>query len=504
MDRTGTSAKEPTDETDSATPGAHAATPHREPHPMTGNTKGSRDALADSVVVFVNSQGISARGTLVSLKRTLIIFEVYNPYSIVQMSEVLKEVRITRRQRTIYTGRAMVSNLVSTGLMLIVSAALVDPWSELEGLNTQMGVREEAERFLDDWRDASDLEPSFQLSISRFKGFLVEFNRWLEGTELTLGQSPTKQRAPLARELADQVYECSSARMAELIDSFEREYQRIDPERHDVHKYHAQRELHPLVLVSPWAHRCFSKPFGYAGDYEMLNMLLRDPYEGPSTYAWMINRYLLTTAPSIAYANRIAMLVEHLRFESHRVRRAASRPLKALSVGCGPVNEVQRFLREDSLSAGCEFHLMDFNQPTIDFAREQVELASRERGNRISATFVHRSIHELLQDARGHGAAGTPEYDLIYCAGLFDYLSDRICGGLIEQFYSQLIPGGLVIVTNVENSRPIVASLEMLMEWYLIYRDRDAMLALKPGLGEQSVACDVTGINQFLLVRKPK
>lgn len=467
-----------------------------------GNTKGAREPQADSVIVFTNSQGITARGTLVSLNRTLVIFEVYNPYSIVQLSEVLQEVQVSRRQRTIYTGRAMVSNLVSTGLMLIVSAALVDPWNELESVSTREGVGEETKRFLNDWQENSNIDPSFQLAVSQLKCFLNELNRWLEGTELGFQSLPAHGRRPLERELVDEVHDHVQPSLQALLEKFEDEAARIDHDRHLIHKTYAQRELHPLIMVSPWANRCFNKPFGYAGDYEMLNMTLRDAYEGPNSYAWLINRYLLNTTPPIAYANRIAMLVEHIRGETHRVRHDCSRPLRALSIGCGPVNEVQRFVREDPISAGCEFTLMDFNQQTLDFARDQMEQVIRASGHRITTHFIHRSIHDLLQDARGGGSDRDAQFDLIYCAGLFDYLSDRICGGLIERFYNQLVPGGLVIVTNVENSRPIVACLEMLMEWYLIYRDGKRMAALRTGLGEQSVRADVTGINQFLLVRK--
>jgi extracellular factor (EF) 3-hydroxypalmitic acid methyl ester biosynthesis protein len=467
-----------------------------------GNTKGASDQLADSVVVFKNSQGNAARGTLVSLSRNLVIFEIYNPYSVVQLSEVLQDLRLSRHGQPIYHGRAMVSNLVSTGLMLIVSAALVDPWSDLIGISTREAVGVETRRFLRDWDVGYDLEPSFQLAVNRLKNFLGELNRWVEGTELGFEPRAGAKRKPLARELIEEVHDRSKDHLRELMGAFEVEYQRLDRERVPVHRNFSQRELHPLTMVSPWAYRCFSKPFGYAGDFEMLNMTLRDPYEGPSSYAALLNAFLLTTAPPIAYGNRIAMLAEHIRNESQRVRREHGRPLKALTVGCGPVNEVQRFMREDPLASGCEFHLMDFNQPTIDFARERVEAVSRERGTRIYASYVNKSIHELMQEARGRRESFDTTYDLIYCAGLFDYLSDRVCGSLIELFFRHINPGGLVIVTNVENSRPIVASLELLMEWYLIYRNQQDMLRLKPALGEQSVRTDATGINMFLLVRK--
>ena len=93
-------------------------------------------------------------------------------------------------------------------------------------------------------------------------------------------------------------------------------------------------------------------------------------------------------------------------------------------------------------------------------------------------------------------------HDLIYCAGLFDYLSDRVCQRLLELFYSWVNPGGLVIGTNVKHSKPILYFMEFLFEWHLIYRDESDMLKLVPDLGIQEIIEDDTGINVFLKIRK--
>ena len=92
------------------------------------NNKPSRQAPFQSLVTFKNSQGDTARGTLLTIERGTVVFEVYNPYSIVQLSEVLKDLTIRRGENAVYQGRAVVSNLVNTGLILIVSANFIDPW----------------------------------------------------------------------------------------------------------------------------------------------------------------------------------------------------------------------------------------------------------------------------------------------------------------------------------------------------------------------------------------
>ena len=108
-------------------------------------------ASPDSLVLFKNSRGLAGRGTLLHLTRHHVAIEVYNPYSIVQLSEVLEDLRILRRGYAIYHGKAVVTTLVPTGAVTIVSATLVDPWSDLSDVFDSEGVRSEAIRFVETW-----------------------------------------------------------------------------------------------------------------------------------------------------------------------------------------------------------------------------------------------------------------------------------------------------------------------------------------------------------------
>src|SRR6187431_1718445 len=100
----------------------------------------------ESLVTFVNAGGFQGRGTLLHLTRQAAAFEVYNPHSIVQLSEVLTSLTISRGERIIYRGRAVVTTLVPAGSLLIVSATLVDPWTDMTGLSSADALRAETSR----------------------------------------------------------------------------------------------------------------------------------------------------------------------------------------------------------------------------------------------------------------------------------------------------------------------------------------------------------------------
>src|SRR5665811_661214 len=88
------------------------------------------------------------------------------------------------------------------------------------------------------------------------------------------------------------------------------------------HRAYGRRQIHPLVLCAPFVYRTFQKPLGYAGDYEMVRMILRDPYEGSSLFAKMVNFYFWGQAPAEAHRNRIKYLTEKIKEETHRVINA--------------------------------------------------------------------------------------------------------------------------------------------------------------------------------------
>jgi extracellular factor (EF) 3-hydroxypalmitic acid methyl ester biosynthesis protein len=290
-----------------------------------------------------------------------------------------------------------------------------------------------------------------------------------------------------------------------LMRRFENIAQEIPPEIQPIHRSYIKRQLHPLVLCAPFVYRTFAKPLGYAGDYEMVSMMLRDPYEGSTAFAKLINKLYLEIPPVIAHRNRIVYLVEQLTRETERVA-AAGRRIKIFNLGCGPAQEVQNFLATQSVSDQADFTLLDFNDETLDNTSRVMDEQRSRYGRQTNIQFIKRSVNQVLKEASKGSVADRQQYDLVYCAGLFDYLSDRICRRLLEIFYDMVAPGGLLIATNVHPSNPWRNWMEYLAEWHLVYRDEAQFLALAPATAPPhlvNVKAEATGVNIFLEVRKP-
>ncbi|MBN8709911.1 MAG: class I SAM-dependent methyltransferase [Verrucomicrobia bacterium] len=456
----------------------------------------------DSLVAFVNTSGIRGRGTLIHISRSVAVFEVYNPFSLIQMSEVLQEISVMRGERVIYKGRGVVTSIVSTGLMVIVSVTLIDSWSALNHLEPGPALSEEFGKFISDWETGLNISDGYQLAVNKFSNFLAETSRWIEEAETAIvgDINAHPEKASRFRESIERVV---TKKLSDLLYLFQDEAAKVPEEDSMIYKAFARREIHPYLLCAPFVWRTFYKPLGYAGDYEMVNMLLQESQTtGATTYARIFHELTSSVAACIAHRNRVTIMERTLGEEAERVNDE-QRVFTALTVACGPAVEIQRFIRRNPLSSQSALHLMDFNEETLEYVKLRMAEAVDESGNKPTLKFIQKSIDDLLKDIHLESEGFLPSYDMIYCAGLFDYFPDNVCRNLLELYYKWVRPGGLLLTTNVHPNNPERFLMEHLLEWYLIYRDEAELLSLAPKGSEGEVFADDTGVNVFLTIRKP-
>jgi extracellular factor (EF) 3-hydroxypalmitic acid methyl ester biosynthesis protein len=152
----------------------------------------------DPVVSFLNTQGEAVRGTIVNLQRKSLVMEVYNPYSIVQVSEVLNELTVRMGAKSAYIGKAVVISMVNTGLTAVVSVTLIDEWRELSEVVVAPGaIGIEAQAFVDDWSDRFRIRRDYQIVVNETRAFLSDASRWLEQVDLSDALPKEDQRLPL-------------------------------------------------------------------------------------------------------------------------------------------------------------------------------------------------------------------------------------------------------------------------------------------------------------------
>jgi extracellular factor (EF) 3-hydroxypalmitic acid methyl ester biosynthesis protein len=450
----------------------------------------------DPLISFKNTVGESVRGTIVKLQRKSLVMEVYNPYSIVQISEVLGDLTIRIGNKVAYLGKAVVISLVNTGLTAVVSVTLIDEWQDLyDVVITPGAVGVEAKAFVQDWTERFQIRRDYQIVVNEFRAYLSDVSRWVEQVDLTesLPRVDGRLREDVFYELAVPLLE----KLKIYFDAFVNEAALVDVEAAPAHRAYAQAALHPFLLRAPFVFRAFTKPLGYAGDHVMVSQMLEDPRQGPSTYFQIVNTGFLNADVVIAHRNRIDILVGFLISIAESAKKAG-RPFRVLNVGCGPAVEIQRFLESYPNPEFLSFDLVDFSEETLARTRGILTGISEKVGKSIIINYIHESVHQLLKRSVDKSSPETKEYDAAYCAGLFDYFSDKVCSRLTSHFATRTRSKGRLLITNVHSSNPDKFGMEHLMEWYLIYRDEAQMKLLLPDDSTQhKVYVDGTGVNVF-------
>jgi len=285
------------------------------------------------------------------------------------------------------------------------------------------------------------------------------------------------------------------------------------PEKERVARQHARRMLYPFALGSPFLARVVERPIGVPGDFGMLGQILGDPYEGHSLYDRVVNAWILSCGAASAYRYRVSLLEREI-LGAVADANDEGRRARILSMASGVAYEVQRFVSCPPENRLVDFTLVDFSEATLREAERQYDSIG-ELPEGITLELKRSSVIDLANQSRGFGAGEgaengfqpTGEYDLVYCAGLFDYLSDRLIRRVSAYLFGLVGPGGRLVLSNFTPENPICAWMTYVMDWDLIYRSTDEFgtlvrSAVEEDCGDFQIETTDDGVEAYALVRR--
>jgi extracellular factor (EF) 3-hydroxypalmitic acid methyl ester biosynthesis protein len=439
------------------------------------------------------------------LTRLGAVLQIHDPATPLKLSEVLPEVVLQPGDLPAYRGRAVVTSLVDAGTHLLcqlqLDAGALSP-AYLASLDPGADPAAGFDLFVEALYRHLEIEPGFKVAVADLHSALMDLQAWTERLELGAAAAALGNREGWLNGTVDALGPKVIPLLNRLFSRYEQAVQALGDEEISAHRAYVQRLLHPIVLAAPFAHRTFHKPLGYAGDFEMVNMMLRDPREGATLFARLFNVWLLSQDAAAAHRQRIGWLAEQLLDVAASAARSGRRA-RVYNLGCGPCQEIHQLIDRGLLVDHLELTLADFDPQALDHARESLFSHARRRGQRLHARFVRKSIRELIRESAPEGGilGGTGAFDLVYCAGLFDYLSDAICRRFLGLGVRSLLPEGRLLCTNVSTDSPNRGSLDLILDWHLAYRDAAALRRLVPtdlGPLDLRLETEFTGANVFL------
>ena len=259
-----------------------------------------------------------------------------------------------------------------------------------------------------------------------------------------------------------------------------------------------REKLSHLIHQAPFAERVYNKPLGYAGDFEMMNLIYRQETVGKSLFARCLQRYYIDEPAAQAVRNRADYLVSVI---SPLLAERDKDPIKILSVACGPAMEWQKILIDPSeWKRSAKVDLLDQDEQALHYAQVQLKHLSRSYKNQVAFNYIHNAIKNII--ARG---LAKERYDLIYSAGLFDYFTDAVAQKAATSLYDSLKPGGTLIIGNFNVNNPTTLVMEYALDWELIYRSKNDLQRLYNTIGDDiSIEEEPLGINLFCVIKKSR
>jgi chemotaxis methyl-accepting protein methylase len=141
-----------------------------------------------------------------------------------------------------------------------------------------------------------------------------------------------------------------------------------------------------------------------------------------------------------------------------------------LAVACGHLREAEGSL---ALKQGGVARLLATDQDQISLAK-----ADRYRHTISSCIEVRNlTVRNLITAKHELG-----RFDLVYAAGLYDYLDARVAARLTTTLFTLLKSGGRLLIPNFLTGLNQQAYMEVYMDWYLLYRTRSDIEAFADGI----------------------
>lgn len=322
-----------------------------------------------------------------------------------------------------------------------------------------------------------NIPPDFRVLIQDVKHYLKYLKTSLDEIEKRIEIQGTEIQSAYLSAIEYKVGPQITERLLSFSEQLTKYYPLIEDRntRKNVTEYF-RSELNSYYLTSPYINRAIQKPLGYAGDYEMMNQIYRDSYEGNSLFGKIIHKYTINE-----WAGKAVRFRKHFLKEKIRLITESRDDVIIASLACGPAQEVKYFVEEYSGDPNkkIKFVLIDQDVEALLNAKRNITEIILQKNLNFEVECIPFNIKDIIENTNTD-VITKYTYDFVYTAGLYDYLSQPVARLLTEVVYSWLGENGALIVGNFHPNNPTRAICEFGIDWRLVHRNEAQMLGLLP------------------------
>lgn len=304
-------------------------------------------------------------------------------------------------------------------------------------------------------------------------------------------------QAVIGDEIPDQYWQKGYAiadRMNKFLNEFDASM--TEQEQKDHMWGFAFMEIFPYLMRSRLAERSYYKPKGYAGDFLMMEHIYQDVARGDGKIGKILDGWLMQRPGCAAIRGRRVLMRQQLETLSKK-RLKEKKRFKIMNLACGPSRELFDFLKECDYTEKIDALCVDIDTEALHYSNQNVN-------NFPHSASVRYMTENLVKWGLGKVSHDIGNMDLIYSAGLFDYLEPRLFCKLVDKCHQHLEPGGSLLIGNFTPYDDMLL-MDHLLHWKLIYRTREELTELfsKTKFGKEiTILSEPAQVNLFVLADK--
>lgn len=280
-----------------------------------------------------------------------------------------------------------------------------------------------------------------------------------------------------------------------------------DPNKHRVIREYTETMVTSRLMDCPSFRTAYTKPMGYAGDFQIMDYFYRSTFEGQSAFARVFHRLGCEDAMAAGIRARMKLMEELTRKEYDRfiANSIAPEVFLVTSLGSGPAKEVANFVEhQQGWLRPVKWTLVDQEEKALGRAFNDIYPKIYNRNAPATLQCMYMSFTDLMRNPEAANLKVKQHF--IYLSGVLDYFKQAKAETLIRTLYDKYVaPGGVLAVGNAKKPNLHYWVAEFVVDWDLIYRDEQELLDLADGLGcaEARVIPEEVGAYHFLILRKP-
>ncbi len=386
-------------------------------------------------------------------------------------------VRLSLNHVVAFTSEGEIVRQEQAGVRTKVALRFLDDHmmpAKLKALHDQLDFERSVARGVDVY---GAVPTDYRAAIDRARLFVEHWRTLLDDRERSLRESESPDLARQLDEIEASVETRMRAEWRVIHDAANAASRNIvEGDALKASKLYTETMLTSALCDVPLIWHTYLKPLGYPGDYQAMNRMYDCQRRGDSIFTRVMDQLGHEERLAATVVVRKHFLVRQLGICVTEAEKRHDEPVRIVSIGSGPAREAVDYLKATAPGPAIEFVMVDQDEQAMAFAGEQLREAARPHGERVRISCRHLSfgqlftLPELVSEVSGA--------DMIYTAGLFDYLSEGVGRALMNECFGLLREGGRLVVGNAAAGPGVRWMPEFVLDWTMVYRTGDELSAL--------------------------